>query len=375
MFTKEKTNICKGVGILLLLFHHMFRLQSYLTDYNVKFYLLPEQQVPKIAVSARVCVWIFVFLSAYGLMYKFIHLPDEKKKVFIARQWFSLMKPFWLVFLIFSMIYCLIGNSLVDLYQGNILMFVLDGLGWADFFHTPLLAGVFWYMCLAQIIILLIPVTHTALNSLSNYGLFSMSFIVIILLQLFPNSISSIYGGDYLNYLLVFLLGCLFACHDTMNKLSSIKMSGFQRSIVCIALLLTTLLLRFFRFKLIGVDQWRICGAVDSLSAVAICLLFGVFLSVPYLSKGLAFLGSYSGIMFLIHSMIGHWFPEIVYISRIGMVNYFAWIVVSLTLSVLIVFLKKWIRYDWLLDRLYNRISKTTGEFTKKVNEALGSQS
>ena len=346
MFTKEKTNICKGVGILLLLFHHMFRLQSYLTDYNVKFYLLPEQQVPKIAVSARVCVWIFVFLSAYGLMYKFIHLPDEKKKVFIARQWFSLMKPF-----------------------------VLDGLGWADFFHTPLLAGVFWYMCLAQIIILLIPVTHTVLNSLSNYGLFSMSFIVIILLQLFPNSISSIYGGDYLNYLLVFLLGCLFACHDTMNKLSSIKMSGFQRSIVCIALLLTTLLLRFFRFKLIGVDQWRICGAVDSLSAVAICLLFGVFLSVPYLSKGLAFLGSYSGIMFLIHSMIGHWFPEIVYISRIGMVNYFAWIVVSLTLSVLIVFLKKWIRYDWLLDRLYNRISKTTGEFTKKVNEALGSHS
>ena len=65
MFTKDKTNVCKGVGILLLLFHHMFTKRWLLND----LYLISNDPdtVELFAKGMRVCVWLFAFLSAYGL--------------------------------------------------------------------------------------------------------------------------------------------------------------------------------------------------------------------------------------------------------------------------------------------------------------------
>ncbi len=79
MFTKEKTNTCKGIAILLLIFHHLFRSEEAIIPHDMCFFVLPHNIVPGIASCARVCVYMFVFLSAYGLMYKYSHLPEEKK--------------------------------------------------------------------------------------------------------------------------------------------------------------------------------------------------------------------------------------------------------------------------------------------------------
>ena len=157
MFTKEKTNCCKGVAVLFLIFHHLFRTSEIIDARGMHFYVLPQAAVPGIATSLRVCVWMFVFLSAYGLNYKYSHMLVTKRASFVPRQWFSLMKPFWVIYLLSLVVFAIIGRSLVDLYQGSVLNGALDMLAWADFFHTPLLCGVYWYMCLAQLLVLLTP--------------------------------------------------------------------------------------------------------------------------------------------------------------------------------------------------------------------------
>ena len=59
-----------------------------------------------------------------------------------------------------------IMNQLVtSLIYENIVHMFLDFMGWADFFGTPTLTGVWWYMCFAQILIWVIFISFMA-NSL-----------------------------------------------------------------------------------------------------------------------------------------------------------------------------------------------------------------
>ena len=68
-FTVDKTNLCKGVAILIMLFHHLFfRPESW----SLYFYTIKIREIPLIgyiASQGKMCVAIFIFLSAYGLTF------------------------------------------------------------------------------------------------------------------------------------------------------------------------------------------------------------------------------------------------------------------------------------------------------------------
>ena len=68
MFTKAETARVKGIGILLLLFHHLFYNVDFVEKTKMEFLFLSEDRIQPVAVMARVCVWLFVFLSAYGYL-------------------------------------------------------------------------------------------------------------------------------------------------------------------------------------------------------------------------------------------------------------------------------------------------------------------
>ena len=63
-FSKNSTNIVKGVAILILLFHHLgISPDLSVFDTSSKLFLL--------ALQCKVCVSIFVILSGYGLYFSF----------------------------------------------------------------------------------------------------------------------------------------------------------------------------------------------------------------------------------------------------------------------------------------------------------------
>ena len=67
-FTKEHTQIAKGVAILMMLYHHLYIIPERI---NNNFFSLIDQVIPNaqstIAVFCKLCVCIYVFLSGYGL--------------------------------------------------------------------------------------------------------------------------------------------------------------------------------------------------------------------------------------------------------------------------------------------------------------------
>lgn len=113
MFTKNKTNVCKGIGILFLLFHHLFRTPTMILNNNVDFGSMNIDTINIFATSLRVCVWIFAFLSAYGLAFKYKRTPKEKRHSFVPTQWLNLMKPFWFIFIIAVGVFVFSGHSIV----------------------------------------------------------------------------------------------------------------------------------------------------------------------------------------------------------------------------------------------------------------------
>lgn len=157
MFTREDTNKVKGIAILFLLFHHAFNASVFETFGLQSF--LPSEWVVTVATQARCCVWIFVFLSAYGMEKKLKAAQHTRRGYcnFVKRRWLSLMIPFWTVFIIRWCTLCLLGKNPLRGYDGHTAYLILDFLGIADLFETPMLTGVHWYMCMAQVLIFVMP--------------------------------------------------------------------------------------------------------------------------------------------------------------------------------------------------------------------------
>ena len=116
MFSKDETVKVKGIAILLLMFHHLFYNADRVAQSGMRFLWFSEEQIQPIAIAARICVWIFVFLSAYGLTYSYNkNRQTETTLQFMVKHWLSLMKTYWVVYIvIFVAYFAIVGNPFAN---------------------------------------------------------------------------------------------------------------------------------------------------------------------------------------------------------------------------------------------------------------------
>lgn len=79
LFTTKDTLKIKGIAIIMLIVHHMFLADNSYEINTIKYFIVSQYYIQKLAIAARICVWIFVFLSAYGLAYKYDENREETK--------------------------------------------------------------------------------------------------------------------------------------------------------------------------------------------------------------------------------------------------------------------------------------------------------
>ena len=214
-FDKNDTLAVKGIAILLLLFHHLFLIKERLNDNGI---YIPDSEYKSLVFyihSARICVWIFVFLSAYGLTKKFAKTDNSLGflRHFYFSSWWSLMSKWLIAYSLMAMIYKIWGGNLWQYYKYSKKNIVLDLIEWNDFFGVDRFFGS-WYLCFAQILILIIPVLFTIGK---RYGLFSI-LMIYVLIQFIPNGIVSTGGGDYLMYIPTAMAGVVFAQFLYLDK-------------------------------------------------------------------------------------------------------------------------------------------------------------
>lgn len=361
-FTKEDTARAKGVGILLLMFHHLFYNPNFIENHGMEFWLIPKNVIQPIAVGARVCVWIFVFLSVYGLTIQYEAARGRETTLqFYVKRWLSLLKAFWPAYIVVFIGYWIVRGNPMSVYENNPIRLGLDAFGIADLFQSPMLTGVWWYMCLAQVIVFIVPL----LSHMTKRWGFGSFFLTFVLLQFLQDGIHSKYGGSYLNYLLVAVLAAACVHGALMTRAMKERSKTSVRIIEAFAMLVTAVLLLMIKVKTSEFDAWGIGGFVTGIAAFLIIVLVAKYFNVKCVDRVLRFLGKHSENMFMIHAFLYGPCSRLIFWSHSALLSYITLAALSLLLSIGIELVKKLIRYDSLFSRLTNRL--VLALFSQKV--------
>lgn len=357
-FSISDTTKIKGWAIILMFMHHCFLAPERYEGQVVDFSPFSEHFINNVALSMKICVALFVFISAYGitLSYKkacgsdYDRLSPSIISAAIYRRAVKLWTSFFFIFLLAQMYSIIVVREgrFTYVYGTGIKGAVncaIDAMGLAEMFHTPTFLATFWYISLAWIIIFTMPVFIIVYH---RVGTMSLLFAGVLI------SVAFSYNGgveiaNFPRYAFVMATGIIAADKDLI-----VTIGEFHRIPKVIKLLLYIIAF----MMLICVRQITrttpILPVWDGIIALLTCVMFYEFFNRWFIIKDvLHLIGKYATDMFLIHNFIRIvWYYDFTYSFHRWWLIIVVLLAISLAVSIIIEGLKKLIRYDRLIDRL-----------------------
>ena len=358
-FTKTDTLLLKGVAIIMMMYHHCFLDEIRFEGHEIIPTFFSIETLMHTSNFCKLCVAIFVFLSAYGMtvslkkIQKDMDLSAEEFTLYTKKRFFNLMHGWLFVFAV-----CQIFTFFINRYQvkryGNsvaeaIVYFLLDGLGVADLFGTPTLVATWWYMSFAIVIIIIFPLLILLYKKIGSMGMLLFSVVI-------PRIIS-IHYEPFENWFLVIIFGIIFADNNLLVRIKEKKFTKKTFWDKAIKLLLCFLLLQLGLFLRESCELGFFFEFRHGLLCLLVIYVIYEFLpDVKYLNTMLIFAGKHSMNMFLTHTFIRHvYLNEFTYSFKYPIVIIAVLFSLSLVLSILIEQMKKWIGYNRLVENLRKR--------------------
>ena len=373
MPTKEETNICKGIAIIMMLFHHLFNdfeeYAGFVVDYSPftaeRLTFLAILSKICVAILSKICVAIFVFLSGYGMAYtyrrKFDSRKPEKKEIcsYIRNRYWKVMSGYWFVFL-FALLCQPLGRTVVEAYGTSIkeilLYFLVDFLGLSYLLSTPTLNPTWWYMSIAVFIIFLMPFI---MRLMQKYG----AITVLVVLTAGINLTGTANASTFYLFSLLLRATCLETgfferLMQSGNKNYMNKTVLIFCEIVCFFLLL--------QYR----TNYNINGIIDGLIALVITSFVHTFIGkISGVSQIMQFLGKHSMNIFLTHTLLySYYFLGFFYSFRHWFLILMVLLLVSILVSVVIEKMKEKTGYVQKMERVSG---KTSGRSSQKNSEPV----
>lgn len=357
-FTVKKAQITKGIAVFLLLMHHLFVNPADWKGYEVQFFLLTTERMVKLASAAKICVALFLFLTAYGMTVKFkreVKEDGDLARISLSKL-FSILISFVFVVLFTHILWLLFGKGLNMSFYGTgitgVVGFVLDTLGISFFFNSSMINVTWWYMALLFFVLCLLPV----LWKLKGF----LGVMMIPAAMLLPAAMGL--GSGYLApYLLTITLGVLAADGSWLERAGSIGEKRIAvrvlKWLVCVALLLVC-------FSLRSIASYNILTNAVAVLTIAI-LVNELIGNVPVVNKVLEIFGKYSFGIFTTHSLFFiYFFDGKIFSLRYGILIFTALAIISLFMAIIIRKLEKLCGVERLKKYVTEKIDKS---FKKSV--------
>lgn len=344
--TKDETQYVKGISILLMYIHHLFRFPDRINEnyilvgsvFNTSFeYILGD--------FGKLCVGIFLFISGYGLSFsKNTSFKNSLKR--IKNMYFK----FWFVFMIFVPVGFLFFNH-QERYIWDFKLFLLNLLGLKTTY-----CGEWWFLGLYIELLLLFPMImyilrkNVKLSIFLHLGLYILCFIILILKKLgidLLESFNSILKTQLMSIMiwqLTFYIGILtgrYKLFDLLNnKLKKIKIS--QLSISIFILLLTILIRELLSYLFMKINIGTVTWIDSIISYFFIFSFMNICRFMTLKSKNiLGILGKNSTNMWLIHGFFVYYFyQKLVFLPKFSILILLWLIILTLPIS-------------YLLDKIY----------------------
>lgn len=354
-FDVNTSFVVKGVAILMMLFHHLFRNGLDICErFEIVYFPFPEKNIRNIASVFKICVAIFTFVSGYGLFldYNKNSITSER---WILKRLIKLLSGFWVI-VIFSWIICqfLDGRFLsCYFYDGFIKGFayiVIEFFGISQVFGTPKFVTEWWYMSAAVTFILLIPLIYYAKSKI---------YLLLLYIIIFPRILGIGYQGGMGIYsfvfVFVFVLGAFCAKYDIVNRFITF---GSEKKYIKFATecLLILLGYKFYRKILIDV-LWEYHFGVYPLMIIFFVIEF--IADIPKIREILIFLGKHSANIYLIHTIFLYiYMSEFIYQKPHFLISYAIILLYSIGSSIFIEWLKDRIGYRQIINTICRRVCK-----------------
>lgn len=346
-FSKEHTLILKGILVFMLLFHHVFY-PSQFEEHAVNIFIQDPELLLSIVMWCKICVAGFCFITAYGMTRKFMSLQPKKLNSYfevIAVRIIKLEMMVWFIYILSALYRKIIVGWRLDYGANNvqkIIYMLFDMTGMANYAGTPTINVTWWYLSLAILLILSMPLIYFAYSK--------GRYLLIGPVCLLPAVIFIRADVLYSDLLPVALLGTAFAYENWFEKIKKWNHS-WRKPILFAALILCG----WFSFE---VNRYVHYGLSWMLVFFLPLLVQEYICCVPVLSHILKFIGTQATNIFLIHTFIYYYFyTDIIYSFYDSWKIYVVLFATSLMVSVIIECLKKLLRYDRLTDFVCKKIS------------------
>lgn len=363
-FTKEDTLKLKGLAILLLVIHHCFLAPDRYEGQEVIFFPFSERKFNFIALSFKICVALFLFISAYGITisykskfldYKFTAKESEKA---ILKRLIKMLSGYLFIFILAQIYSVLIvrGGRYSFVYGSGLvgaLYCLIDALGLAELFCTPTFLATFWYMSLATIAVILIPIM---IKAYKRFGIISV-LMISVLLRMFFKPVPEAHYCYLPDYLFCIGTGIWSADIDVIGLIDRKRLfssSVSNRIVKLLVVLVIGAVAMYLRQK----TKYTTLQAVwDGIIPILTCyLIYGYVGKIPVIKNLLSFIGKHSMNIFLIHNFIRIlWYYDFTYSFKYWWLITIVLLTISILLSMLVEQLKKIIKYNeavtWLVSK------------------------
>ncbi len=364
-FSKENSMALKGIAIVMMMFHHLFRKASLFKGYKVSFFPLNQEFVVEMSLMFKICVSIFVFITGYGLVISLRKLNAkyswDKKTIckWTINRLIKTLSGFWII-AVLAYIICQIINGMTakvffkDGIIYGIFQMIINLLGLSNLFGLDNFNSTWWYMSIAVLFIISVPIF---VKLFKKYGYAPILIVVVII----PRILGWNYvDNSYIAFLLPLLLGIISAENNLIVKIANIKIfknTYLSKIIKFIVETIIIIALYYLYTKLPQKSFWEVRYGI--IPICIICYLYEFFIDLPIIKIILKFLGKHSMNIFLIHTFIrAYYLKDFIYslgnFLKIAMVL----LLISLVISIILELLKKIIKYDKLINKLQNVIDK-----------------
>lgn len=351
-FDNKLTNIVKGIAVLFLLWHHLFYNNPENFDNYISIYKFSGgvQIEAYLSVFCKVCVAIFVFLSGYGLFFSYKKSQSNCCRddiIFISTRLIKLVSSYWYIFIIFVPLGFAFGRNPIVIYDGSVLLFIVDFLGLSDLLfgsNTYTMNATWWYMSLAIILYLISPVV-LRMSKKFSLVLLTVAFGLIFLNISFDHAQIRI-------YLLPFVLGIIFARYDLLNKIGKISEAN-PLLFGCASLIL--LFITFLVRQILLFENNRFDGII----CIPVILVgYLVISKMKIIRIFFEHLGNHSGAIFMSHTFIYlYYFKDFIYSFKYSILIFLALTIICYLVAMTLELIKKIIRYDKFFNIIINKIN------------------
>ena len=362
-FTKDNTLALKGIAILMMMFHHCFRVTDLFKNYEVSFFPFNQNFVVQMSDTFKICVSIFAFITGYGLVLSLRKLSKKydwtNKQIgkWTVNRIIKTLAGFWIIAIISYIVCQLIDGRTESIFFSKgllygILQMIINLFGLSSLFGLNNFNYTWWYMSLAVLFILSVPIFAKLFK---KFGYTPVLLAVIAI----PRIIGWDYDSNtYISFLTPLLFGMIFAEKNLMVRIANFKLHKNEYVNKIVKFVIETIIIIGLFILYSEVQDklfWEISFGI--IPVCLICYLYEFYLDLPIFKQIFSLLGKYSMDIFLIHTFLrSYYLKDFIYSQGNFIKIALVLLLLTLAISIILELFKKLIRYDNIINRFQNFI-------------------